>query len=78
MLAKSEVVLLTVAVLGTLAAWLSGPHPSLVRPIHDEPSIAALLVEGNSHISHVIKSLTQSAWSHAALYVGPRRASRAI
>jgi hypothetical protein len=30
-----------------------------------------LLVEGNSHISRVIKYLTQSTWSHAALYVGP-------
>src|SRR3984893_13210758 len=29
-----------------------------------------LLVEGNSHISGVIKYLTQSTWSHAALYVG--------
>src|SRR5256886_9581207 len=30
-----------------------------------------LLVEGNSHISGVIKYLTQSTWSHAALCVGP-------
>jgi hypothetical protein len=30
-----------------------------------------LLVEGNSHISGAIKYLTQSTWSHAALYVGP-------
>jgi hypothetical protein len=30
-----------------------------------------LLVEGNSHVSGVIKYLTQSTWSHAALYVGP-------
>src|SRR6266403_215311 len=30
-----------------------------------------LLVEGNSHISRVIKYLTQSTWSRAALYVGP-------
>jgi Permuted papain-like amidase enzyme, YaeF/YiiX, C92 family len=30
-----------------------------------------LLVEGNSHISRVIKYLTQSTWSHAALCVGP-------
>lgn len=29
-----------------------------------------LLVEGNSRISGVIKYLTQSTWSHAALYVG--------
>src|ERR1700730_4258451 len=30
-----------------------------------------LLVEGNNHISGVIKYLTQSSWSHSALYVGP-------
>jgi hypothetical protein len=29
-----------------------------------------LLVEGNNHIAGVIKYLTQSTWSHAALYVG--------
>lgn len=29
-----------------------------------------LLVEGNNHISGVIKYLTQSTWSHAALHVG--------
>lgn len=31
-----------------------------------------LLVEGNSRVSGVIKYLTQSTWSHAALYVGDR------
>ncbi len=30
-----------------------------------------LLVEGNNRISGVIKYLTQSTWSHAALFVGP-------
>ncbi len=30
-----------------------------------------LLIEGNNHISGVIKYLTHSTWSHAALYVGP-------
>jgi hypothetical protein len=40
MLAKSEIALLTVSVFGTLTAWLAGPHPSLVTPIYDEPSIA--------------------------------------
>jgi hypothetical protein len=30
-----------------------------------------LLVEGNDNISGVIKYLTQSTWSHSALYVGP-------
>ena len=29
-----------------------------------------VLVEGNERISEVIKYLTQSSWSHAALYVG--------
>lgn len=31
-----------------------------------------LLVEGTSRLSSVIKYLTQSTWSHAALYVGDR------
>ncbi len=30
-----------------------------------------LLVEGNTRISSAIKYLTQSTWSHAAIYVGP-------
>jgi hypothetical protein len=30
-----------------------------------------LLVEGNTRIAGIIKYLTQSTWSHAALYVGP-------
>jgi hypothetical protein len=29
-----------------------------------------LLVEGNQHVSAVIKYLTQSTWSHSAIYVG--------
>jgi hypothetical protein len=32
-----------------------------------------LLIEGNSRVSSVIKYLTQSTWSHAAMYVGPIR-----
>lgn len=40
MLAKSEGAVLTVTMLGTLAAWLTGPHPSSLRPIYDKPSIA--------------------------------------
>jgi hypothetical protein len=30
-----------------------------------------ILVEGNSRVSSVIKYLTQSTWSHSAMYVGP-------
>lgn len=29
-----------------------------------------LLIEGRSRVSEVIRSVTQSAWSHAALYIG--------
>src|SRR5450759_2994752 len=29
-----------------------------------------MLVEGNNRVSGIIKYLTQSTWSHAALYVG--------
>jgi hypothetical protein len=29
-----------------------------------------LLIEGNTRLSVIIKYLTQSTWSHAALYVG--------
>jgi hypothetical protein len=32
-----------------------------------------LLIEGTSRIAGIIKYLTQSTWSHAALYVGPIR-----
>ena len=40
MLTKSEIALLTVTVLGTLAAWLAMEQPSLVSPIYSGPSIA--------------------------------------
>lgn len=59
--------------------WLSQPvaPPS---PIAADPAALAaalqpgdvLLVDGKSRISGIIKTLTQSNWSHAALYVGPR------
>lgn len=45
--------------------------------VHDEQTLArfllpgdVLLVEGNLRISSAIKFLTQSTWSHAAMYVG--------
>jgi len=40
MMAKSEIALLTITVLGTLAAGLAGQHPSFMRPIYGQPSIA--------------------------------------
>lgn len=45
----------------------SDPHAlrAVLRPAD------ILLVEGDTRISAVIKYLTQSTWSHAAMYVGP-------
>ncbi len=61
-----------------LARWLSGQaHVCSTSPATDMKLLAAalqpgdvLLVEGSSRISTAIKYLTQSTWSHAALYVG--------
>ncbi len=60
-----------------LVGWLNkevGPAPP---PLSDYERICyelkpcdVLLVEGRSRVSEVIKVITQSAWSHAALYVG--------
>jgi hypothetical protein len=62
----------------SLARKLNEPLPGL-RP-YTHANVAALrrvlqpgdvlLVEGNSRISVAIKYLTQSTWSHSALYVG--------
>jgi permuted papain-like amidase YaeF/Yiix C92 family enzyme len=35
-----------------------------------------ILIEGNTRLSAIIKFLTQSTWSHAALYVGERPGDR--
>lgn len=63
-----------------LARWLGGesagyePYtpsdPSTLRAILQPADV--LLIEGNQHVSAAIKYLTQSTWSHAALYVGDR------
>ena len=61
-----------------LAAFLAEPRPELVTGVCTpvdrlraslEPG-DVLLVEGTSRVSTAIKYLTQSSWSHAALYVG--------
>src|SRR6202140_3071857 len=46
------------------------PDPEVVRNALQPGDI--LLIEGNSRLSATIKYLTQSTWSHAALYVGER------
>jgi len=46
------------------------PAPDVFRQALQPGDI--LLIEGNSRLSAIIKFLTQSTWSHAALYVGER------
>ena len=46
MLTKFEIALVTVAVLGTLTAWLGGPPSSLVGPVYDDPSTACSVPAG--------------------------------
>ncbi|HET7124894.1 MAG TPA: YiiX/YebB-like N1pC/P60 family cysteine hydrolase [Bradyrhizobium sp.] len=43
--------------------------PEHLRGIIEQGDV--LLIEGNNRISGIIKYLTQSTWSHSALYVGP-------
>ncbi|MNF61469.1 hypothetical protein D3C84_431140 [compost metagenome] len=63
-----------------LARYLARPRPGHSQlPAFPPAHLAAtlrvgdvLLVEGTSRFSSAIKYLTQSTWSHAALYVGDR------
>ena len=69
---------------GALARFLTSPRhvhgPSV--PTSPEKLAACLrrgdvlLVEGGSNISTAIKYLTQSTWSHVAVYVGPQPPGR--
>ena len=60
-----------------LSRWLQRRRPPRIVPLSDFDRIRhelkpsdVLLVEGRSRISDVIKVVTQSPWSHAALYIG--------
>lgn len=61
-----------------LLDWLSQPIPAYEQRVWNDPHALrrsirkgdVLLVEGDNRISVVIKYLTQSSWSHAALYIG--------
>lgn len=64
---------------GKVAALLEKPIKGYQPATPPDPEALAMslrpadviLVEGNSRVSSVIKYLTQSTWSHSALYVGP-------
>ena len=63
---------------GWLARYLSRPRHAGVQVATTKPDLLAstlkkgdvLLVEGTSRFGLVVKYLTQSTWSHAALYIG--------
>ena len=46
------------------------PDPEMTRRSLEPGDV--VLIEGNTRLSAIIKFLTQSTWSHAALYVGER------
>src|SRR5476651_1245937 len=62
-----------------IAAYLQSPAPGYEPFTPADPDALRacirpgdiLLIEGRNRISGIIKYLTQSTWSHAALYVGP-------
>jgi len=62
-----------------LAGYLSQPSRHYMPLATSDPARLAkvlrpadvLLVEGNTRLSTAVKYLTQSTWSHAAIYVGP-------
>jgi Permuted papain-like amidase enzyme, YaeF/YiiX, C92 family len=66
-----------------LAAFIARPrHAHSTSAPADAGALArclqvgdVLLVEGHSRVSTAVKYLTQSTWSHAALYVGPQPAA---
>ncbi len=60
-----------------LIAWLNKDQKPRKYPLSDYERICyelkpcdIILVEGNSRISDVIRWITQSPWTHAALYIG--------
>jgi len=61
----------------TVIKWLTADRDIMGFPLCDFERIRyevrpcdVLLMEGRNHVSDVIKFITQSAWSHSALYLG--------
>ncbi|MDR5898387.1 YiiX/YebB-like N1pC/P60 family cysteine hydrolase [Halomonas vilamensis] len=66
-----------------LSCWLTASRPWLQMESRVERDLLGclepgdvLLVEGSSRLSTVIKYLTQSSWSHAALFIGTQAVER--
>ena len=57
--------------------WLTYDSPYEGIPLCDFERIRyelrpcdVLLIEGRSHVAEIIRSISQSSWTHAALYIG--------
>ncbi len=64
-------------IIAIFSEWLLRNEPATRSYLCDFPQICkkiipgdVLLIEGRSRASQIIKSLTQSPWSHAVLYIG--------
>ncbi|MET0050390.1 MAG: YiiX/YebB-like N1pC/P60 family cysteine hydrolase [Candidatus Thiodiazotropha sp.] len=60
-----------------IADWLTKEGPPATSPLCDFNRLSyelrpgdVLLLEGRSRVSNVIKTITQSTWTHSALYIG--------
>jgi hypothetical protein len=65
------------ALIDLIVGWLTHERPPSSIPMSDFERTRyeikpgdVILIEGRSRVSDVIKTITQSCWSHAALYVG--------
>ncbi len=64
-------------IVGKLTTWLTKDRDFTGTPLCDFERISyeikpcdVLLIEGRSRVSDVIKNITQSPWTHSALYIG--------
>jgi hypothetical protein len=60
-----------------IVSWLTAEHTGIAPPLCDFDRIRyeirpcdVLLIEGRSRVSEIIRTVTQSPWSHSALYIG--------
>jgi len=64
-------------IIDAIVKWLTYERPPSAIPMSDYERTRyeikpgdVILIEGRSRVSEVIKNITQSRWSHAALYLG--------
>lgn len=69
---------LKIALWEKIVAWLNTRHAERELPPSDFDRLRyeirvgdVILVEGRTHVSEIIKTITLSNWTHSALYIGP-------